>query len=211
MSSPVSEGFLSMNRQVVQDSIQKMLDTGADPLLILQECQKAMEEVGKRFESGEFFLGELIYSAEIFKGVSPLLQEKLVAKGISQGTVGTVVFGTPQGDIHDLGKNIVIAFMRASGFAVHDLGVDVPAPKFIEALQETRASILAMSVLITPALLSMQKIMEFLKKSGLREKTFVIIGGPVASEFVRRKIGADAHAYDAVEGVKFCKHFLSIR
>jgi methanogenic corrinoid protein MtbC1 len=211
MNSSIVEGFLSMNRQAVLDSVLQKLQAGTDPLLILKECQESMEQVGKRFESGEFFLSELIYSAEIFKEVSPILQDRLAGRGAGQKIAGVVVFGTPQGDIHDLGKNIVIAFMRASGFTVHDLGVDVPPQKFIQKLKETPGSILALSALITPALLSMQKVIELLKESGLRERTFVIIGGPVTTDLMCQKVGADARANDAVEGVRFCKQYHASR
>jgi methanogenic corrinoid protein MtbC1 len=209
MSSPILDGFLSMKRPAVVEYVQKELENGADAFAVLQECQAAMEEVGKRFESGEFFLSELIYSAQIFKAVSPLLEEKLAESQEERDSLGPIVFGTPLGDIHDLGKNLVITFMRANGFIVHDIGVDVPHEKFIDALKETGAPILAMSGLITPALLSMKEVIELLKEEGLRDKTLVIIGGAVTTDIACRETGADVRAADAVAAVTVCKNYLA--
>jgi len=209
MSSPILEGFLSMKRPAVVEYIQSELEKGADPFAVLQECQAAMEEVGKRFESGVFFLSELIYSAEIFKAVSPLLEAKLAESRRTRDSLGPVVFGTPLGDIHDLGKNLVITFMRANGFIVHDIGVDVPHEKFIDALKETGAPILAMSGLITPALISMKEVIELLRKQGLRDKTLVIIGGAVTTDLACRETDADVRGADAVAAVTLCKDYLA--
>jgi methanogenic corrinoid protein MtbC1 len=209
MSSQILEGFLSMKRPAVLEAVQKKLESGADPFAVLQECQTAMEEVGKRFESGVFFLSELIYSAEIFKAVSPILQEKLAESRGARDSLGPIVFGTALGDIHDLGKNLVITFMRANGFIVHDIGVDVPHQKFIDALKETRAPILAMSGLITPALLSMKEVVELLKEQGLRKKTLVMIGGAVTTDLACRETGADVRGADAIAAVTLCKNYLA--
>ena len=209
MSSPILEGFLSMKRPAVVEYVQSELEKGADPFAVLQECQAAMEEVGKRFESGAFFLSELIYSAEIFKAVSPLLEAKLAESRRTRDSLGPVVFGTPLGDIHDLGKNLVITFMRANGFIVHDIGVDVPHHKFIDALKETGAPILALSGLITPALISMKEVIELLREQGLRDKTLVIIGGAVTTDLACRETGADVRGADAVAAVTLCKNYLA--
>ena len=101
--------------------IHQELDQGTDPIGILNECQGAMAEVGKRFESGQFFLSELIYSAELFKALSPLIENKLLESSNKIELLGTIVFGTPEGDIHDLGKDLVVTFLRANGFKIHDL------------------------------------------------------------------------------------------
>ncbi|MCX5914184.1 MAG: cobalamin-dependent protein [Deltaproteobacteria bacterium] len=120
----------------------------------------------------------------------------------------SIVFGTPKGDLHDLGKNIVITFMRANGFRIHDLGVDVPPSKFIDKIKETNANILAMSGLITPVFSSMISVIDLLRENGLRKKTFVIVGGPIMSELVVQKIGADVFGKDPVAGIKLCKDYL---
>jgi methylmalonyl-CoA mutase cobalamin-binding domain/chain len=200
--------FLGMKRQEAIDIIKNELASGADPLGILKTCREAMEEIGKKFETGEFFLSELIYSAEVFKAASALLQPRLTASWISEDSKGVVVFGTPRGDIHDLGKNIVITMMRAQGFTVHDLGVNVPPERFIEELQRTDAPILALSALITPALVSIREIISLVEEKGLREGTFIIIGGGVTTEFARKELGADAQTLDPTAAIKLCKDYM---
>lgn len=208
MTSPVLNGFLQMNRPLVVDYVRDRLAEGADPLALLKECQEAMEEVGKRFETGEFFLSELIYSAEVFKAVSPMLEEHMSATSSQRVSLGPIVFGTPLGDIHDLGKNLVITFLKANGFEVRDLGVDVPHQNFIDAIREYGAPILAMSGLITPALASMKEVVELLKEGGLRDSTFVLIGGAVSTDLACRETGADARGADAVAALNICRRYL---
>jgi len=211
MSTEIIQAFLAMQKQSVLDLIEGKLKNGESALDLLTFCQKGMEEVGKRFETGEFFLSELIYAAEVFKAVTALLGPKL--SGTSGGlTAGdAVVFGTPQGDIHDLGKNIVITVMQASGFKVYDLGVDVPPQKFIQTLRETGASILAMSALITPAFKPMKEVIGLLKAQEIRNRVFVLIGGAVTTDLVRREIGADAQSLDPYAGIRLCREFLEKR
>ena len=135
MDEELRAAFLGMKRQVAIDIVKEALKSDVDPFTILEACREAMEEVGKKFETGEFFLSELIYSAEVFKAISAMLEPALVARGDMEESQGSVVFGTPLGDIHDLGKNLVITMMRAHGFTVHDLGVNVPPERFIEDLR----------------------------------------------------------------------------
>lgn len=207
----LKEAFLGMRRQEAIDLVEKQLRSGADPFTILKECRQAMEEVGKRFETGEFFLSELIYSAEVFKAVSSILEPDLTSNWPGDESKGAVVFGTPRGDVHDLGKNIVITMMRAQGLTVHDLGVDVPPERFIDVLQETEAPILALSALITPAFISMRETISLLVEEGLRKNTLVIIGGGVTTELVRKEVGADAQTLDPTEAIKLCRRYIPDR
>lgn len=200
--------FLHMKRQEGIAFVEKALGSGADPFEILKICRSCMEAVGRRFETGEFFLSELIYSAQVFKEISAILEPRLIANQMSADSSGKVVFGTPKGDIHDLGKDIVITLMRAQGLRVYDLGVDVPPERFIEKLQETGASVLALSALITPAFDSMRETIALLDQNGLREKTFVIIGGGVITELVRQEVGADAWTMDPPAGVRLCMEYI---
>ncbi len=208
MLDELKKAFLGMKRQEVIDMVKQELDGGTDPLDILKACRAAMDEVGKKFETGEFFLSELIYSAEVFKAVGAILEPALVAGRDSLDNAGAIVFGTPKGDIHDLGKNIVITMMRSQGFTVHDLGVDVPPEAFVAELQKTGASVLALSALITPAFAGMQQIIAMLEEKGLRQKTFVIIGGGVTTEFARKEIGADAQTLDPTKAIRLCRDFI---
>ncbi len=207
MEEELKKVFIGMKRQETIDLVKAALDSGADPLMILGACREAMEEVGEKFETGEFFLSELIYSAEVFKQVSAILEPALISRRAPE-TSGSVVFGTPKGDIHDLGKNIVVTMMRAQGFSVHDLGVDVPPERLVEEIQRTGTNILALSALITPAFVSMKKAVSLLKEKGLREKTFVIIGGGVTTDLARKEVGADAQTLDPTKAIRLCRQYL---
>lgn len=208
MVDKIKAAFLSMKRFEAIDAVKEAIRAGGDPFTILNSCREAMEEVGKRFETGEFFLSELIYSAEVFKAVSAILEPRIMASLDKEDTQGVVVFGTPLGDIHDLGKNLVITLMRSQGFMVHDVGVDVPPQRFIDEIQRTEAPILAMSALITPAFVSMKETTSLLVEKGLRENTFVIIGGGVTTEFARKEVGADAQTLDPIEAIRLCREYV---
>ena len=211
MLDQLKKAILGMKRQEAVDLAKDGLQSGNDPFAILRVCQEAMEEVGKRFESGEFFLSELIYSAEVFKAISAILEPSLASSWAVRDSKGVVVFGTPRGDIHDLGKNLVITLMRAQGFTVHDLGVDVPPEKFIEKVKETDARIVAMSALITPAFVSMRETITLLEEKGLRDNTLVIIGGGVTTDLVRRVVRADAQTVNPTEAIRLCSQYLQER
>jgi len=207
MEEELKRAFLGMKRQEAIDLVKAALESNTDPLMILGVCREAMEEVGERFETGEFFLSELIHSAEVFKQVSAILEPALISRRAPE-TSGSVVFGTPKGDIHDLGKNIVVTMMRAQGFLVHDVGVDVLPEKLVEEVQRTGTNILALSALITPAFVSMKKAVSLLKEKGLREKTFVIIGGGVTTDLARKEVGADAQTLDPTKAIRLCRQYL---
>jgi methanogenic corrinoid protein MtbC1 len=208
MEERLKAAILGMRRQEAVDLVIKGIESGANPLSVLKMCTDALEEVGRRFETKQFFLSELIYSGEVFKEISSILDPNLKSIPPREDSRAVVVFGTPEGDIHDLGKNIVITLMRAQGITVHDLGVDVPARKFIEELQRWNAGVLAMSALITPAFGVMKEVNSLLKETGLRDSTYVIIGGAVTNELARKEVGADAQTVDPTEGVRLCRqHF----
>lgn len=208
MEAGLKAAFLEKKRQEGIDIVKTALATGEDPLYLLRVCREIMEEVGNRFESGEFFLSELIYSAEVFKAIGTILEPGLLASIEPQESQGVVVFGTPEGDIHDLGKNIVVTMMRSQGFTVHDVGVDVPAERLVDEVERQSATILALSALITPAFVSMKEAISLLEKKGLREKTFVIIGGGVTTEFAREQIGADAQTLDPTVAMRLCRRHI---
>jgi methanogenic corrinoid protein MtbC1 len=208
MKERIKAAFLSMKRFEAIEVVKEAINSGEDPFAILNACREGMEEVGKRFETGEFFLSELIYAAEVFKQVGALLEPQLLDGLDEAGSQGVVVFGTPLGDIHDLGKNLVITIMRSQGFTIHDLGVDAPPQKFIDEIQRTDAPILAMSALITPAFVSMKEVISLLEEKGLRERTFVIIGGGVTTEFARKEVGADAQTLDPTEAIRLCREYM---
>ena len=171
---------------------------------IVRSSNEGMVGVGERFSTGEYFISQLIFSAEILKAVMKRI-EPLLPKGEVGKSAGKVVIGTVKGDIHDIGKNIVITLLRSSNFDVTDLGVDVPAEKFVIALKETGARILGLSALLNFTYPEMKHVVEEVAKAGLRDKVKIIIGGTPVNEQVRQFTGADYYAEDAVTGVALCR------
>ncbi len=165
-----------------------------------------MEEVGRKFEAGEFFLSELMMASEVMKEGMKILEPH-----IKKGTVrnlGKVIAGTVEGDLHDIGKNLFVTLLRAAGFEVVDLGVDVKAEDFIKAIRKEKPDILAMSALLTLTLQGIENVIRTLEKSGLRRKVKVIVGGaPVTPQF-GRKARVDFAADSAVQGVNKCREWV---
>jgi len=204
----IAEALGNLQYQGVEGLVEQALQAGADPLEILDECKAGMDTVGELYSSGEYFLSELILSADIFTKVVNTIRP-LIAERRGGSSYGSVVIGTTKGDVHDLGKNIVVTLFEASGFDVTDLGVDVDPEAFIEEISRKNARIVAMSALITPAFGSMKRVVELMKERDLREGRFVIIGGGPTSEAVRDHVGADAWTLNPVEGVNMCREFLA--
>jgi methanogenic corrinoid protein MtbC1 len=187
--------------------VRNCLLAGDDPMAIVERCRDGMAEVGKRFAAGEFFVNELICSADLFGGVMKTLGPQLSAKG-SGATKGRVVVGTVKGDVHDIGKDIVVAMLRCDGFEVYDLGVNIPAQQFVDKVRETGAKVVGLSGLLTLAFDGMEETVKALKATGLDVK--VMIGGGMTNEMVRVKVGADACGHDAIEAVRLAKSFSGV-
>lgn len=199
------DALASLNEEEVGKLVRKRIDSGVDAMSIVRELREGMDVVGQRYKKGEYFLSELIVSGEIFKESMKLIEPILKA---GKGDMGTkLVLGTVKGDIHSIGKDIVAVLLRASGFEVYDLGIDVPPSAFVNKLIETKAPILGMSGLLTPSFESMKETVKAVEAAGLREKVKVIVGGGVVTELVKRHAGADAFTTDAIEGVEMCKQF----
>ena len=208
MSQSLSQAVVDLMEEEVSQMVEERLQAGADPMKLVEECRQGMTLVGQRYESKEYFLSDLIMAAEIFKNAMTLIEPRLSEARQGPG-LGKIVLGTPQGDIHDIGKNIVAILLRAWGFEVFDLGTDVPPDKFVETLQETGASVLGMSALITPTFESMKETVEAVKRAGLRDQVKVIIGGGVTTPEVKRYVGADFQTRDGMEGVAMCQKYVS--
>jgi methylmalonyl-CoA mutase cobalamin-binding domain/chain len=192
----------------VLEKVEQGLKCGVPPLEILTDCREGMDRVGELYSSGEYFLSELMMSANIFKKVAAKIEPLLLGK--DRGTpLGALVIATPKGDIHDIGKDIVATVLRAAGFDVHDLGVNVPPETIVEAVAKTGARVVAMSALITPTFQSMKRVVDLMKEKGLREGRFVIIGGGPTTPTVRDYVGADAWSLDPKEGADWCKAFVT--
>ena len=185
------------------DLVSKELDSGADPLEILRTCQQGMVLVGEKCEQGIYYVSDLMMAGEIFKGVSKLLGPHISeASGTSSGSV---VVGTVAGDIHDIGKDLVIGMLKANNFEVHDLGVDVKPDVFISTLKETGSTVLALSGLLTVAFDAMKEAVASLEKEGMRDKVKVMVGGGPVNEDVCRYTGADGWGADAMVAVKLAR------
>ncbi len=189
--------------------VKDRLSTGEDPLAILGDARKGMEIVGQRFASSEYFIPDLVYSGEILKSVTELVKPKLTGATESK-KLGKIVFGTVAGDIHDIGKDIVVFMLDVNGFEVHDLGVDVPAQRFVDKIEETGAPIVGLSGFLTLAFDSMKQTIEAMQAAGLRDKVRVMIGGGQITEEVTKYTGADAYGKDAMAGVTLAKKWAGV-
>ena len=187
----------------IKETVDRTLKSGVDPLEILNTLNQALDEVGRRYEKGEYFLSELIMAGVLSTEVTNLLEPHLIRS--RRRSLGKVVIGTVRGDIHDIGKNILVMMLRSAGFDVVDLGVDVPAENFANAIEEKQANILGLSALLTSSMDEMKKVIETIEKRGFRNRVKIVVGGrPLTREFAK-EIGADGYAKDAVEGVKVVK------
>jgi methylmalonyl-CoA mutase cobalamin-binding domain/chain len=188
------------------DEVRKALDDGADALGLVESLRDGMTVVGDRFEAKEYFLPELILAAEIFKQSIALIEPHL--QGVDTASKGTVVIGTVQGDIHDIGKNIVATMLKCNGYEVHDLGVDVTPQAYVDKVSQTNAGLVAMSGLLTLAFDSMKHTVDALTEAGLRDKLKIIIGGGPVNEKVLEYSGADALGKDPTTAVRLAKQYL---
>ncbi len=203
MSQELAMAVVELNRDKAMELVKSRAENGEDPLSILAECREGMTIVGDRFQTGEFYLAELILSGEIFKAAMAFL-EPYLAKSRPPKPLGKVVLATVRGDIHDLGKNILSVLLQAQGFEVHDLGVDVPPAKIVETIREVQPDFVGFSVLITTAFPAMRETAQMLVEAGLREKVKLMVGGGVSSPALKDYVGADFQTIDASEGVSYC-------
>jgi 5-methyltetrahydrofolate--homocysteine methyltransferase len=202
----LKECLVKLDMDKTVELVRSLLKEGADPLSILNALREGLDEVGKRYERGEYFLSELIIAGDLMKQILSLVRPKL--KNKKEKPLGKIVAGTVKGDLHDIGKNIFLMLAEASGFEVIDLGVDVPAEKFIEAARLYKPSIIAMSALLTVTMPYMSEVIEALKREKLRENIKVIIGGAPITKKFGEDIGADYAAETAVEGIEICKKWV---
>lgn len=189
------------------DFVEKALAEGGDPAALLEEAREGMAIVGERFAHEEYFIPDLIFSGEILKGIVRMLEPHL-KKTKEQKRLGKAVIGTVAGDIHDIGKDLVVFMLDVSGFEVLDLGIDVPAQKFVDAIKESGSKIVGLSGFLTLAFDSMKETIDAIQKAGLRDKVKIMIGGGQIDEQVRRFTGADAYGRDAVAAVQLAKGWI---
>ncbi|MGD0942651.1 MAG: corrinoid protein [Acidimicrobiales bacterium] len=187
--------------------VNEGLDEGIDAGTLLREGLIAgMAEVGQLYEDGEIFVPEMLVAARAMTAALAVLKPHLVEQGVEPS--GKVAIGTTQGDLHDIGKNLVAMMLEGSGYEIVDLGVDVPAEKFIQAIREG-ANVVAMSALLTTTMTNMQTAIEAIKEAGLREQVRIIIGGAPITKTYADEIGADGYAEDASSAVRLVKEVLA--
>jgi len=187
--------------------VEKSLEEGVDPMDLLGQAKEAMNIVGQRFATEEYFIPDLVFSGEILKGIVKMLEPHL-KKDEEEERLGKVVIGTVAGDIHDIGKDLVVFMLDVNGFEVVDLGIDVPIQKFVDSIKETGTKVVGLSGFLTLAFQSMKDTVEAIKEAGFRDKVKIMIGGGQIDEHVRGFTGADAYGKDAVEAVKLAKGWI---
>jgi len=206
----IIEAIVTLDIDKIKPLTEKAVQTGIPAYTVVMEgLAKGMDLVGEKYEAGEYFLAELLMAGETMKEGMKVLEPYL--KDAKTKPLGRVVIGTVRGDLHDIGKNIVVTLLEGSGFKIYDLGVDSPPEKFTSTVAETNAHIVAMSALLTTTMSEMGNVIQDLSRAKIRNKVKVIIGGAAVTDEFSKRIGADAYGRDAVEGNNICKKWMQAR
>ena len=187
--------------------VERALKEGVDPKDLLGQAKEGMNIVGERFASATYFIPDLIFSGAILKGIVKLLEPHLKA-GEETERLGKVIIGTVAGDIHDIGKDLVVFMLDVNGFEVLDLGIDVPVAKFVDAIRESGSTVVGLSGFLTLAFDSMKATVDAIKAAGLRHQVKIMIGGGQMDDKVKGYVGADAYGRDAIEAVKLAQGWI---
>lgn len=203
MKDDLIKAIADLDEQKTLSLVKEKIAAGGTPLEIVEQCRLGVEIVGKNYSQEVYYLSDLIMSEEILRGVMEILAPYFPKHTGENGT--KIVMGTIEGDIHDLGKNIVIYLLKSVGFNVIDLGVDIQPETFVKSLIETRAPIIGISVLLTFSINSVKKVVDLITETGLRDKVTIIIGGYPVNEKIREYVGADYFETDAIKAVDLIK------
>jgi len=204
MSSSLTTNLIELERDKVLAEVKERLSQGEDPMKIFNECKQGMETVGEKYKNKEYFLAELMLSGDLFRESVELIEPYLGDKKIERDVKGKLILATVQGDIHDLGKNILATLLKLEGFEVYDLGVDVSPDIVVEKVKEIQPDFLGFSALLTVTFDPMKEVIDKLKEAGLRDKLKIMVGGGITTSLVKDYIGADFQTIDAVQGVQYC-------
>jgi len=207
MSKKLVNAIADMREQEALQLVREMVEGGSEPMAILDAAREAMSIVGQRYNEGAYFLPELILAGEMMNQITDIVKPEL-AKLPEIKRHGKVVIGTVEGDIHDIGKNIVSFMLDVNGFEVLDLGVDVSPQKFVEAIRNFRPQVVGLSGFLTLAFDVMKETVEAIKTAGLRDGVKIMIGGGQVNEEIRRYAGADAYGKDAMAGVSLAQKWV---
>jgi len=205
--SEIKRQLIEFDIDGIKVNVQKALDEGVAPLKIVNALGDAMKDVGDKYESGEFFFSELIMAGETMKEAMEVLKPAMTADDVK--SKGKVVIGTVKGDLHDIGKDLVVSLLVAAGIEVIDVGVDVPAEKFVEAVKNEGATVVGLSALLSTTITYTKEVVEALKAAGVRDQVRIIVGGAAATDELAKEMGADACAADAVLGVRMVENWLT--
>jgi len=201
------DAITNIDEKAAKESAQKIVNEKIDSTVALKySIPQAAVKIGEKFDAGEYFLPHLVMAGDLMDVVSAILEKNLAADKIERKK--TIVIGTVQGDMHSVGKNIVATMLKAGGFAVHDMGVDVPSLNIIEKAKEVRADMIALSSLLTTTMPYLKEVVEDLKAMGIRERFKVIVGGGPVTKAYAAGIGADGYGRDAVEALDEAKKLL---
>ena len=207
MSQELAELLADLKESEALAFVEKALEGGTDALELLEQAKEGMNIVGERFADSDYFIPDLVFSGEILRRIVTLLQPHLKKQGESK-KAGKVVIGTVKGDIHDIGKDLVVFMLDVGGFEVTDLGIDVPVERFVDAIKETGSKVVGLSGFLTLAFDSMKETVDAIEKAGLRHDVKIMIGGGQMDEQVRKFTGADAYGKDAVEAVRLARGWI---
>jgi len=189
---------------LIETDVQNALDAGIPPGVILNESMvSAMDEVGALFEAGEYFVPEMLIAAHTMQTGLAILKPLLIEGGVEPS--GSIVIGTVQGDLHDIGKNLVAMMLEGGGFEVFDLGTDVSPDAFLEAIREHSPNLVGLSALLTTTMQKMRETISVIEESGLRDQVKIIVGGAPVTEAFAKEIGAEGYASDASKAVSLAK------
>jgi methylmalonyl-CoA mutase cobalamin-binding domain/chain len=192
----------ALERNRVYELVGKSLEAGVSAREILKTCQSGMKTVGDLYEKEEYFVADLMSAGQIMRRVMRMLEPRMRGEEL-RARAGTVVMGTVKGDIHDLGKEVVVITLQANGFEVIDLGVDVPADRFVDAVRESGAPVVGLSVFLTSCFDSVGKVVEAMRKAGVRDKVRIMVGGAPVTKMVAEQTGCDFYGEDAASGVNY--------
>ncbi len=208
MSEELIAAITNMSKEDALRITHELLESEVDPEEILNFGRLALQTIGERFEAGEYFLPELIVSGDIMGAIAEVVKPHLQAD-VTREKIGKVIIGTVEGDIHDIGKDIVVFMLDLNGFEVIDLGVDVAVDRFVEAAQEHQPDIVGLSGFLALAIPPMKETVSALKQAGMENLKIMIGGGPI-DDLIREHTGADAWGADAIEGVSIAKQWVGV-
>jgi methanogenic corrinoid protein MtbC1 len=205
----LAEGIVALDKARVLLAVKESLAAGQDPLQLVDEARRGLEEVGEKFDCGEFFLMELMRAAQIFQAAAEILNPAIREAYGGLETKGLVLLGTVAGDIHDLGKNIVKILLECRGMQVIDLGVDVPIEEFVETTREMQPDVVGLSALLTASIPQMKGTIEALEAAGLRQGRKIIVGGGIVGEVGLGEVKADQATTDANQGIRVISEWIN--